>query len=162
MKYLASRKLWNLQTWKYQTQTLELFHLFASNSEIGIWVAPSIEISLDSNTQTVGNRRIYFQSRCCFKTTLRYPAGLSLGSRRKHKQAHAICKSIKLEVSWKPPYYNGLGHARTNPYIAQVHPAHWKKLFFQSDLESRNSHCLESLEHGDILSSTSLQQSVFS
>ena len=50
IKYLASRKLWNLQTWKYQTQTLELCHLLASNSNIRIWIAPSIETSLDSNT----------------------------------------------------------------------------------------------------------------
>ena len=33
-----------------QTQTLELCHLLASNSEIEICVAPSVEISLDSNT----------------------------------------------------------------------------------------------------------------
>ena len=32
-----------------QTETFELCHLLASNSEIGICVAPSIEISLDSN-----------------------------------------------------------------------------------------------------------------
>ena len=51
-KYLASRQDWNFQTWKYQTQTFELCHLLASNSEIGIYVAPSIEISLDSNTDS--------------------------------------------------------------------------------------------------------------
>ena len=50
IKYWASRQKWNLQTRKQQTQTLELYHLLASNSEIGICVAPSIEISLDSNT----------------------------------------------------------------------------------------------------------------
>ena len=49
MKYAASRQNWNLQSWKYRTQSLELCHL-ASHSEIGICVAPSIEISLDSNT----------------------------------------------------------------------------------------------------------------
>ena len=36
--------------WKHQTKTLELCHLLTSHSEIGICVAPSIEISLDSNT----------------------------------------------------------------------------------------------------------------
>ena len=36
--------------WKHQTQTLELCNVLASNSEMGICVAPSIEISLDSNT----------------------------------------------------------------------------------------------------------------
>ena len=49
LKWIWNSK-WNLQTWKHQAQTLELCHL-ASDSEMGICVAPSIEISLDSNTQ---------------------------------------------------------------------------------------------------------------
>ena len=53
MKYWASRQNWNLRTWKYQTQTLELCHLLASNSKIGICIAPFPEMSLDSNTQAV-------------------------------------------------------------------------------------------------------------
>ena len=69
---------------------------------------------------------------------------------------------------WKPPYDKRLGHARINTYMAQLHPTHCKKLFCQSDLgdgplpKSRNSHCLEGLEHGDNSpSSTFLQRSVF-
>ena len=40
--------------WKYQTQTLELCHLLASNSEIGMCVAPSIEICLYSCINSIG------------------------------------------------------------------------------------------------------------
>ena len=56
--YLPRWSIWPVgsfgiyRPWKHQTQTLELCHLLASNSEIRICVAPSIEISLDSNTQT--------------------------------------------------------------------------------------------------------------
>ena len=54
--YLPRWSIWPVgsfgiyRPWKNQTQTLELCHLLASNSEIRICVAPSIEISLDSNT----------------------------------------------------------------------------------------------------------------
>ena len=56
--YLPRWSIWPVgsfgiyRPWKRQTQTQELCHLLASNSEIGICVAPSIERSLDSNTQT--------------------------------------------------------------------------------------------------------------
>ena len=56
--YLPRWSIWPVgrfgiyRPWKHQTQSLDLCHLLASNSKIGICVAPSIEISLDSNTQT--------------------------------------------------------------------------------------------------------------
>ena len=48
--------------WNHQTQTLELCHLLASNSEIGICVAPCIEISFAVYIfGSMGNGTIYFQ-----------------------------------------------------------------------------------------------------
>ena len=55
--YLPRWSIWPVgsfevyRPWKHQTQSLlELCHLLAWNSEIRMCVAPSIEISLDSNT----------------------------------------------------------------------------------------------------------------
>ena len=82
--------------WKHQAQTLELCHLLASNSEIGICVAPSIEISLDSNTQKSGNRKVKFSIDAVwnFENHLKRTSTFVPGKQAR-KQAHAICKSIK-------------------------------------------------------------------
>ena len=134
MKYLASKQNWNLQTLKVP----------------------------DTNSWVVPSTRFKFRNRDLRCTIPRTPI------HKQYSDPWEIERFVfKLEVSWKPLSDSCLGHARRNPYMAQVHPTHCKKLFCQSDRgdrplpKSRNSHCSESLEHGDNSpSSTSLQQSV--
>ena len=78
--YLPRWRIWLVESFGiYRPEStghklFELRHVFTFNSEIRICVAPSIEISLNSNTQRVETERFYFAP---------------------GNQAHAICKSIK-------------------------------------------------------------------
>ena len=93
MRYLASRQNWNLQTWKYQTQTLELCHLARSKFRIR-----DLRCTIHRNKpglQYINRIQIHGKSNDSLSRPVQNEMSLFVPVKQVRKQSHAIFKSFK-------------------------------------------------------------------